>query len=302
MKTLLRFLLAALVGLTALDAQAQRAFDTGELEALLAPIALYPDPLVSQILAASQFPEQVEQAAAWSRANPQLSGDAALATVQGTPWDPSVKALVAYPELLARMVESPQWLSDLGEAYATYGPNVMATIQDLRARAQASGYLQPNDQQNVYDQGGAIVVQPAYPNVLYAPYYDPFIVFGGWGWTAYRPVYWRPWVPHPVLVTRIVAARPVRWYIHPYHASPAFHRPPTVHGGPTVRPYRPVPEARRAPFIHSSGQPFVHSGQTPFIHGAAPRFRAEPRSFAGAGRPSGGHFRSGQAGGHGGRR
>jgi hypothetical protein len=300
MKARFRLLLAALLALSALGAHAQRAFDAAELEALLAPIALYPDPLVSQILDASRFPEQVEKAAAWSRANPQLSGDAALATVQGTPWDPSVKALVAYPELLARMVESPQWLRDLGEAYATYGPNVMATIQDLRARAQGSGYLQSNDQQQVYDQGGAIVVQPAYPNVAYAPYYDPFVVFGGWTWTAYRPVVWRPWIPHPVFVTRVVVARPVRWYIHPHRASPVFHRPPAVHGGPTVRPYRPVPEARRPPFVHSGGKPFVHSGQTPFIHGAAPRFRAEPRSFAGGGRPDGGA--RGHGGGHGGRR
>ena len=312
MKALLRFLLATLVSLTALNAQAQQSFDAGELEALLAPIALYPDPLISHILNASQYPEQVEAAAAWSRANPQLSGDAALATVQGTQWDPSVKALVAYPELLARMVESPQWLSDLGQAYAAYGPNVMATIQDLRARAQASGYLQSDNQQYVYDQGGAVVVQPVYPNVVYAPYYDPFVVFGGWTWTAYRPVVWRPWVPHPVFVTRVVVARPVRWYIHPYAASPGFHRPPApsfhrppvvrppVHGGPTVRPYRPMPEAQRTPFIHSGGQPFVHSGQTPFIHGAAPRFRPEARAYAGGGhRQSGGRS---EGGGHGGRR
>jgi hypothetical protein len=264
-KTFLRLLLAALVSVTALSAHAQRTFESGELEALLAPIALYPDPLLSQILTASQFPDQVQAAADWSRANPQLSGDAALATVQSTPWDPSVKALVAYPDVLARMVESPQWLADLGQAYATNGPNVMATVQELRARAQASGYLQSNDQQSVYQQGEAIYVQPTYPNVVYAPYYDPYLVYGAGFWTAFRPVYWRPWVAYPVVVTRYVPARPVRWYVYPYQ------RPPLVHGGPTVTttPYRPVPESRRAPFVHSGGPAFVQS---------APAVRSAPQA------------------------
>jgi hypothetical protein len=255
MKAILRFVLASIVALGAVNAHAQRTFEAGELEALLAPIALYPDPLLSQILTASQYPDEVQAAADWSRANPQLSGDAALATVQDTPWNPSVRALVAYPDVLARMVESPQWLGDLGQAYATYGPNVMATVQELRARAQASGYLQSNDQQSVYQQGQAIVVQPAYPDVVYAPYYDPFIVYGAGFWTAFRPVYWRPWVAYPVVVTRYVPARPVHWYIYPYQ------RPPLVHGGPTIKttPYRPVPEARRAPIIHSGGPAFIRN-------------------------------------------
>jgi hypothetical protein len=269
MKAFLRFVVASLVALGAVNAHAQRTFEAGELEALLAPIALYPDPLLSQILEASRYPEEVQAAADWSRANPQLSGDAALATVQDTPWNPSVKALVAYPDVLARMVESPQWMSDLGQAYAAYGPNVMATVQELRARAQASGYLQSNDQQSVYQQGQAIVVQPAYPNVVYAPYYDPFIVYGAGFWTAFRPVYWRPWVAYPVVVTRYVPARPVHWYVHPYH------RPPLVHGGPTVTttPYRPVPEARRAPIVHSGGPAFIRSTPAPLQRPGPPPAR-----------------------------
>ena len=240
MKALLRFLLASLVAVAAANAHAQRVFEQSELEALLAPIALYPDPVLSHILDASQFPQDVAAAAAWSRANPQLSGDAALATVQSTLWHPSVKALIAYPEILARLSESPQWLADLGEAYRTYGPNVTATVQELRARAQASGYLQSNDQQYVTQQGEAIVVLPAYPNVVYTPYYDPYVVYGGWAWTSYRPVYWRPWVARPRFVTRIVVAPPVRWHVYR-----------------TVRPYRAVPESRRSPIIHSGGPAFI---------------------------------------------
>lgn len=258
MKALVRFLLAGLVAFAAAHAHAQRAFEQSELEALLAPIALYPDPVLSHILNASQFPQDVASAAAWSRANPQLSGDAALATVQSTLWHPSVKALLAYPEILARLSESPQWLADLGEAYRTYGPNVTATVQELRARAQASGYLQSNHQQYVTQQGEAIVVQPAYPNVVYTPYYDPYVVYGGWAWSSYRPVYWRPWVARPRFVTRIVVAPPVRWHVHRPAPPTVVHRAPApVHGGPTLRPYRAVPESRRSPIIHSGGPAFI---------------------------------------------
>jgi hypothetical protein len=306
MKALLRLVLASLLAVSAIGAHAQRLYAPGELEALLAPVALYPDPLLSQILDASRYPQDVAAAAAWMRANPQLSGDAALATVQSTPWAPSVKALVASPDVLARMAESPQWLHDLGEAYTAYGPEVMATVQELRARAQASGYLQSTDQQYVAQQGEAIVVQPAYPNMVYAPWYDPYVVYGGWGW-AYRPAYWRPWVARPLFVTRVVVAPPVRWYVHrgPAHFQHFEHfqhssPPRVVHGGPTVRPYRPVPESQRPPFIHSGGGSFIHSGGASFIHSAPPPQARFSGRFAASGGSSHGHGHGGQ--GHGGRR
>lgn len=278
MKGLLRVLFAVVMTAAAMGAHAQRIYAPGELEALLAPIALYPDPLLSQILDASRYPQDVAAAAAWTRANPQLSGDAALATVQSTAWAPSVKALAASSDVLARMAESPQWLHDLGEAYTACGAEVMATVQELRTRAQASGYLQSNDQQYVTRQGEAIVVRPAYPNVVYAPWYDPFVVYGAWGW-AYRPAYWRPWIARPHVVTRVVVAPPVRWYVHRppgahfqhsrhfehFHHSSA---PKVVHGGPTVRPYRPVPESQRPPFVHSGGPAFIQSQGSPFIDSA----------------------------------
>lgn len=287
MKTALRLFLSILLATAAIGAHAQRAYAPGELEAMLAPIALYPDPLLSQVLDASQQPQDVATAAAWARANPQLSGDAALATVQRTAWAPSVKALAAYPEVLTRMAESPQWLHDLGEAYAANAPEVMATVQDLRARAQASGYLQSNEQQNVAQDGDAIVVQPAYPNVVYVPYYDPYVVYGAGFWTSYRPVFWSPWVVRPHFVTRVVFARPVRWYVHP-HLNVVRPAPRIVHGGPTLRPYRPVPESQRAPIIHSGGSTVIHSGGTPYVHSArAPVVHGGPQPRA--------QFRSGYA-------
>lgn len=284
MKAVLRLVFAALLSVSAFGAHAQRAFEPGELESLLAPIALYPDALVWQILDASRYPQDVAAAAAWMRANPQLSGDAALATVQGTTWAPSVKALVATRDVLERMVESPQWLHDLGEAYTYDAANVMAAVQELRARAQASGYLQSNDQHYVTQQGDAILVQPVYPNMVYAPWYDPYVVYGGWIW-AHRPPHWRPWVARPHFVTRIIIVPPVhRHFRRPapdlhhrefhrseLHRSELHHREPAiiVHGGPTVRPFRPVPESRRPPFVHSGGAPIVRSAPL------SPSFRRE---------------------------
>src|SRR2546421_447513 len=87
--------------------------------------------------------------------------------------------------ILVGLVESPQWLADLGDAYATHGPYIQTTIQQLRTRAQASGYLQSNGEQNVYQQAGQIYVQPVYPTVVYVPYYNPYVVYGTWWWPAY---------------------------------------------------------------------------------------------------------------------
>src|SRR5687768_16767991 len=191
-------------GRAVLQAPAQaeeRLYNQAELDAMLAPIALYPDGLLSQILIAATYPDEVADAARWSRGNPQLTGQDAVRAVSEMDWDASVKSLVAFPDLLARMDESPQWTSDLGKAFRQQEPHVMDTVQGLRQRARSSGHLQSNDQYSVREQGEAIVVQPVQPTVVYANYYDPFLVYGPWWWPAYRPVYWRPWAPYPVFVT-----------------------------------------------------------------------------------------------------
>jgi len=182
-----------------LQAPAQpRSFNQGELDALLAPIALYPDVLLNQILEASRLPDQVRHAAYWSRNNPQLSGDPAVNAAQSQGWHPSVAALTAFPDVLQRLDENPQWLRDLGDAYAGQEPHVMETVQQLRRRAEASGNLRSDDNQRVYREGDDIVVQPAYAQAVVVPYYSPLIVFGGWWWASYRPVIWRPFVVRPV--------------------------------------------------------------------------------------------------------
>ncbi len=264
----MRTLLLALCLLLPLaPAQAQsRLYSQPELDALLAPIALYPDPLLSQILTAAVYPDQVAQAADWSRRNPGVSGDDAVQMVQDQPWEPSVKGLVAYPDVLARMGESPQWTSDLGNAFLGQQTQTMTTVQTLRQRAQASGYLRSDGEQQVYQQGPAIVVQPVYPQYVYVRYYDPLLVYGTWWWPAYRPVFWRPWAPRVVFVNHVTVVsrsvfvtRPHVWS-RPWQNVPESQRQPIIQS--SSRPqatWRPVPEAQRQPIIQSTPRPQLRS-------------------------------------------
>src|SRR6266480_1433947 len=249
--------LCLLLPLAPAQAQAQlRLYSQPELDALLAPIALYPDPLLSQILAAAVYPDQVAQAADWSRRNPGMSGDDAMQMVQGQPWDPGVKALVAYPDVLARMGESPQWTSDLGNAFLGQQTQTMATVQALRQRAQASGYLRSDGEQQVYQQGPAIAVQPVYPQYMYVRYYDPLVVYGPWWWPAYRPVFWRPWAPRVVFVNHVnIVSRQV--FVTRAHVW--------------SRPWRNVPESQRQPIIQGAPRPQWR------VEAPRPQWRAEAR-------------------------
>lgn len=197
MKTLFKAFLTALLTLLLAGAGAfaeeRPAFSRAELDQMLAPIALYPDPLLSQILMASTYPVEVVQAARWSRANTPLEGEAAVRAVEPMDWDPSVKSLVAFPRILDRMDEQLDWTERLGEAFMTQEAQVMDTIQDLRWRAYAAGNLVPGDELRIVPDGRYIGIEPANPQVVYVPYYDPFVVYGTWWWPAYRPVHWAPW-------------------------------------------------------------------------------------------------------------
>src|SRR5271166_5044618 len=132
-----------------------------QLQQLVAPIALYPDSLVAQILAASTFPEQVVEADRWLQANPGLKGDALGHAVDPQPWDPSVKALTAFPSVLGNMDKNLSWTSSLGDAYYNQEQDVMDAVQVMRGRAQESGNLKTTPQQTVTTQGSTIVVEPA---------------------------------------------------------------------------------------------------------------------------------------------
>jgi len=257
----MRIAIALLAGLLFLGAaNAQRVYNQAELDAMLTPIALQPDGVVSQILIASTYPDEVAAAAHWSRANPHLRGDDAVRAVQDEPWDPSVKALAAFPELLLRMDESPQWLHDLGEAFVLQEAHVMDTVQALRRRAQAAGHLASTDQHAVYYQGEAIVVQPR-TQIVYVRYYDPYIVYGPWWWPHYRPVFWRPWAPRPVFLAPGFFYSAPDW--HHRHVR-VVHRPVHVRNHfvvpgkwqprkkVIVTPHVRVPESQRRPIVSST--------------------------------------------------
>jgi hypothetical protein len=164
-----------------------------ELDQMLAPIALYPDSLLSQIFMAATYPLEVVEAARWSRANPGFTGEAAVGAVGDRDWDASVKSLAAFPQVLAMMDQHLEWTARLGDVFIAQEPQVMETVQNLRQKAYEAGNLRSTEQVTVYEQGNAYAIEPARPEVVYVPYYDARVAYGSWWWPAYPPVYWAPW-------------------------------------------------------------------------------------------------------------
>ena len=218
----MRKLVFLLLLVVAIPAQA-RSFDQPELDALLAPVALYPDELVNHILVAAAYPGQVGEAARGVPAQPH--------------WHPSVGALIAYPELLARMAESPQWMLDLSQAYIYQQASVMVTVQSLRTRAAAHGHL-PEPQREV----------------VYVRYYDPLIVYGPW-WHVHRPVFWQPWHHH-----RPFVRQPRQVHVKPYVRVPESRRRPIINSTPHLqhkpRSFQHKPRSFASPQL---GAPRAHS-------------------------------------------
>ena len=165
-----------------------------KLDQMLAPIALYPDQLVSQILMASTFPLQIVQAARWldNPSNAALKGDALVTALQPMNRDPSVKSITAFPAIVTMLNENLDWTNSLGVAFTHQQSDVMAQIQFLRHQAQKAGNLASNDKIACRNDGPNIAIAPADPNVIYAPYYNPAVVYGTWPWAEYPPVYFSP--------------------------------------------------------------------------------------------------------------
>jgi Protein of unknown function (DUF3300) len=149
-----------------------------QLQELVAPIALYPDALVAQILAASAYPTQVVEAQRFLQQNSNLKGAALGAAVDKQDWDPSVKALTQFPSVLADMDKNLSWTSELGDVNLNQQPDVMSAVQVLRQQAQRAGNLKTTPQQTVTDQDNNVVIQPTDPQVVYVPDYDPELVYG----------------------------------------------------------------------------------------------------------------------------
>jgi len=251
-------------------AQAQPAsnasnYTQAELDQMLAPVALYPDELLSQVLMAATYPLEIIKAARWSSAHPGLKGDDAVRAAANEDWDPSVKSLVAFPDLLARMSDKIDWTQQLGDAFLGQETQVMNTVQTLRHRAEAAGTLRSDERQRVTEDGGNIAIAPSNPQVVYVPYYDPLVVYGSWWWPAYPPVVWAPWpgyvVVHPgfwwgvgIGITAGFFFGSVSWSAHHvtvvrtnvYYARPpvVVHRYSVAHRPLAVGPWQHDPSHR----------------------------------------------------------
>ncbi len=235
------------------------ALSPPQLDQLVARIALYPDPLLANVLSASTYWTEIPEAAAWADQHSYLKGDALAQAMQADhlQWDPNIMALLPFPSVLDMMARDPAWTQQLGNAVLTQDSDVMDAVQRMRRRAMGYGYLTPNDCMNVTSSGGYIQILPVDPNVVYVPYYDPVVVFapprpgfaiggairfgpgitigaafGGWGWWLGSGF---AWPSHTILIDRRPWDRV--WvnrsaYIHPY-----------VH--PWVRPVGPRVEVHR---------------------------------------------------------
>ena len=162
------------------------------LDSLLAPIALYPDQLLAQVLMAATYPLEVVQAARFVKANPTLQGAALDDALKDMAWDPSVLSLASFPQVLDMMNDKLDWTQRLGDAFLADEAAVMQTVQGLRARAQQAGNLQSTEQQQVIVQERTIIIQPTQPQYLFVPVYNPMVIFGPWWAPAYQPWFWFP--------------------------------------------------------------------------------------------------------------
>jgi hypothetical protein len=198
--TLTRLLAVGLALLMAIPLQAlaqesdtQPVLRQEELDQVLAPIALYPDALISQIFMASTYPLEVVQADRWVKENKALEGDALTAALEQQAWDPSVKSLVNFPQVLTMMSERLDWMTKLGDAFIAQQKDVMDTVQKLRTRAKAEGNLETTKEQTVVVEQQIIKIESPAPQVIYVPTYNPTVVYGAWWYPAYPPyVYYPP--------------------------------------------------------------------------------------------------------------
>ena len=188
------FLMAAPPWTLAQSAEEPKAFKQEELDQILAPIALYPDDLLSQVLMASTYPLEVVQAERWVKQNKSLKGDALADALEKQDWDPSVKSLVNFPDVLTMMSEKLDWTQKLGDAFLEQQKEVMDTVQKLRQKAEEAGNLKTTSEQKVIveKETKTIVIEPANPQVVYVPTYNPTVVYGPWWYPAYPPYYYYP--------------------------------------------------------------------------------------------------------------
>ena len=270
--------------------------DAVQLDQLVAPIALYPDSLVAQVLTAATYPDQVTQANAWSQQNLGLPPQQRAEIANGMPWDPSIKALTAFPSVLDNMARNYTWTQQLGNVYYNQPGDLMNAVQAMRYQAQQSGRLISTPQQRVYAENGEILIAPVNPGLVYVPYYNPWRVWGP-AFVAYPGFYVLPPPPGLVLGLGIGFAVGISIGLFGHYGwgwgawSPGWHSGVVVFNHNTYIS-RSVTVYNHGNFASYNRGVFEHEG-----HGVpggfhAPGTRASfarPEGHAAAGRPEGGH-------------
>jgi hypothetical protein len=228
---LVGFLALLVLGFPPASAQAPigEAYSQEALDQLLAPIALYPDQLLTQILIAATHPMDVVEAADFVQRNPHLNVEILDQVLAEKNWDPSVKSLTAFPQVLAMMNDHFDWMQRLGNAFLADQPRVMDTVQALRWKAQTAGNLQPTPEQSVIVQDNQIIIEPMRPDIVYVPLYNPMLVYGPWWAPNYPPWFWYPppiygYPPGTVISTGIIFG--TAWSVSQNHwhwARPSWH-------------------------------------------------------------------------------
>jgi len=230
------------------------AFSKPELDQILAPIALYPDDLLSNVLMASTYPLEVVEAARWIEqpANADLEGADLTRALRDQAWDPSVKSLTAFPDVLAMMSENLDWTRKLGDAVLADQPKVMDRVQFLRDKADAAGHLESNEHQTVVtkERGGSeyIYIEPAEPEIVYVPVYEPTVVYGDWWYPDYPPYYWPLggavyvdgyyWGVGVAIAPALWDWSAPRWHRHYIHIDPRKYNRLRQHGRKTYKSVR----------------------------------------------------------------
>ncbi len=262
-------------------AQTATVYSQQKIETLVAPVALYPDALLAQVFTAAAYPGDIVRAARWLAANPQAAEQQDFAGGDAQKWDPSVKALLRFPAVLEKMNTDLDWTTELGEAFVNQPRDVAAAVQSLREQAANAGVLQSNAQQKirrVYELDREIIfIEPVQPDLVYVPYYDPFLVYGptvGFGQAALitfgaaviirsiiqprDPWNWRTGAVYRPYWPGYGAVRPNAVAVQPWRPNPTRYRSNSV---PRPAAVRPTQAPARLPSQPAQRQPFVGGGQ-----------------------------------------
>jgi hypothetical protein len=274
-------------------------FQKEELVQMLAPIALYPDSLIAQILMASTYPLELGEAERWARQNKVLKDDALDAALQSKNWDSSVKSLCHFPDILFALSDKLDQTRKLGDAFLGQEDEVMATIQELRHKAQQQGNLKTTDKQEVIIEREVITIAPANPEVVYLPVYDPFYVYGPWWYPAYPPYYWY-YPPGFVVNTGYIGyASPVYfgfgfswtwfdWHVRhvhvDYYKTKRFHRHYSYRDSGKDQ-WRHSPTHRRGVAYRDRGTSERYGTRSPKMRPTSPETRGYPSRRSGYGTP-----------------